>query len=58
MIYDCVIVVCEFGKIIIVDGGIKYFGDIVKVLVVGGNVVMLGSMFVGIDESFGEIEIF
>lgn len=43
---------------IIVDGGIKYFGDIVKVLVVGGYVVMLGSMLVGIDELLGEFEIF
>lgn len=52
------VVVCEYGKIIIVDGGIKYLGDIVKVFVVGGNVVMLGLMFVGIDEVLGEIEIF
>lgn len=43
---------------IIVDGGIKYFGDIVKVLVAGGYVVMLGSMLVGIDELLGEFEIF
>lgn len=30
----------------------------VKVLVVGVYVVMLGSMFVGVVESFGEIEIY
>lgn len=58
MIYDVVFVVREYGKVIIVDGGIKYFGDIVKVLVVGGYVVMLGSMLVGIDEFLGEFEIY
>lgn len=55
MVYDFVSVVCEYGKVIIVDGGIKYFGDIVKVFVVGGNVVMFGSMLVGIVEVLGEV---
>lgn len=55
MIYDVVSVVYEFGKVIIVDGGIKYFGDIVKVLVVGGNVVMFGLMLFGMIEVLGEV---
>lgn len=58
MIYDCVIEVRKYGVIIIVDGGIKFFGDIMKVLVFGGYVVMFGSLFVGILESLGEIEIY
>ncbi|WP_035358813.1 IMP dehydrogenase [[Acholeplasma] multilocale] len=37
----------------IADGGIKYSGDVVKALAVGSNVVMLGSMFAGCEETPG-----
>ncbi|HGI8468540.1 TPA: IMP dehydrogenase [Streptococcus agalactiae] len=57
-IYDAAAVAREYGKTIIADGGIKYSGDIVKALAVGGNAVMLGSMFAGTDEAPGETEIF
>ena len=39
----------------IVDGGIKYSGDIVKALAIGAHVTMLGSMLAGLEESPGEI---
>ena len=42
------------GIPIIADGGIKFSGDLAKVLAVGANVVMLGSILAGCDESPGE----
>jgi len=57
-VYDCATVAREVGKTIIADGGLKYSGDVVKALAAGGNVVMLGSMLAGTDESPGEFEIY
>ncbi len=43
---------------IIADGGIRFSGDICKAIVAGADVVMIGGMFAGSEESPGEIELY
>jgi len=43
---------------LIADGGIKQTGDIPKAIAGGADVVMMGSMFAGVDESPGETIIY
>ena len=51
-------VAAEYGVPIIADGGVKFSGDIVKAIAAGGNVVMIGSLLAGCEESPGETEIY
>ncbi|MCS5625150.1 MAG: IMP dehydrogenase [Candidatus Marinimicrobia bacterium] len=43
---------------IIADGGLRYSGDVSKAIAAGAEVVMLGSMLAGMDESPGESILF
>ena len=53
-VYECAKAAAEFGLPIIADGGIKYSGDVVKALAAGANVVMVGNLLAGTEESPGE----
>ena len=57
-VYDVACVAAKYNIPVIADGGIKYSGDIVKALAAGANVVMLGSLLAGCEESPGEMEIY
>jgi IMP dehydrogenase len=54
-ILACAAVCREHDIPCIADGGVKYSGDVVKALAAGADVVMLGSMLAGLEESPGEI---
>jgi IMP dehydrogenase len=57
-IQECSLAAGEADIPLIADGGIKYSGDITKALAAGADVVMIGSLFAGTDESPGETVIF
>jgi IMP dehydrogenase len=46
------------GIPVIADGGIRYTGDMVKALAAGANMVMMGSVFAGVEESPGDTIIY
>ncbi len=57
-ICDCAEAAKPYGIPVIADGGIKYSGDIVKAIIAGGYVCMLGGLFAGTEESPGETELY
>ena len=57
-VFDAAQVAAEYDVPIIADGGIKFSGDIAKAIAAGGNVVMLGSLLAGCEESPGDTEVY
>jgi IMP dehydrogenase len=57
-IYDVAKAIEGSGIPVIADGGIRYSGDIIKALAAGGDSIMAGSLFAGVEESPGETIIY
>ncbi len=57
-IYDAACAAAKYGVPVIADGGIKLSGDVVKALAAGANMVMVGSLVAGCEESPGETELY
>jgi IMP dehydrogenase len=55
---NCHSVAGKMGIPLIADGGIKFSGDITKALAAGADLVMIGSIFAGTEESPGELVLF
>lgn len=57
-IYECSREASKYHIPIVADGGVKYSGDVAKAIAAGANVVMIGSLFAGTEESPGDVEIY
>lgn len=53
-ISECSRVAKKFGVPVIADGGIKFSGDLTKAVAAGADVIMIGSLFAGTEESPGD----
>ena len=53
-ISNCSRVAKKYGVPVIADGGIKFSGDLTKAVAAGADVVMIGSLFAGTEESPGD----
>lgn len=57
-ISECARVARQYNIPVIADGGVKYSGDITKAIASGADVVMIGSLFAGTEESPGDTILF
>jgi IMP dehydrogenase len=54
-VYECAAMAADHGVGVIADGGVRFSGDIAKAIGAGADVVMVGSLLAGVDETPGEI---
>ena len=57
-VYHAACVASKYNIPVIADGGVKYSGDLPKAIAAGADVIMIGSLFAGCEESPGESEIY
>lgn len=53
-IAECARIARKYDIPIIADGGVKYSGDLTKAVAAGADIVMIGSLFAGTEESPGD----
>jgi IMP dehydrogenase len=53
-IANCASIARKFDIPVIADGGVKYSGDLPKAVAAGADIVMIGSLFAGTEESPGD----
>ncbi len=54
-VHECATVAARHEVGCIADGGVRYSGDIAKAIGAGADIVMVGSLLAGVDETPGEI---
>ncbi|MGL5512746.1 MAG: IMP dehydrogenase, partial [Sporomusa sp.] len=57
-IYNCAKAAQSYNVPVIADGGIKYSGDVAKAIAAGAQIVMVGNLLAGTEESPGETVIY
>ncbi len=53
-IYECAKIARKYDVPLIADGGVTFSGDLPKAIVAGADVIMIGSLFAGTEESPGD----
>jgi IMP dehydrogenase len=57
-IHDCANAAADYDATVIADGGVQFSGDIAKAIAAGADVVMLGGLLAGVEESPGEVVLY
>ncbi|MDQ6696153.1 MAG: IMP dehydrogenase [Actinomycetota bacterium] len=57
-IHDCAEAAADYDATVIADGGVQFSGDIAKAIAAGADVVMLGGLLAGVEESPGEVVLY